>query len=56
MFLSAFMLVVVALAVCAVAIRATLSFLGLSAMQTLLWLGIAEVPAPPVSRRRRQLA
>ena len=53
MLLSATLLVLAAITLCAFAIRKTLAVLGLGAMQTLLWLGIAEVPAPPVSRRRR---
>lgn len=53
MLLSAFLLVAIALGLCAAGTRATLTMLNLNAMQVLLYLGIANVPAPPVSRRRR---
>lgn len=52
MLLSALLLVSLAVVVTAAGIRKTLALLGLDGMQTLLWLGIAEVPAPHVSRRR----
>lgn len=53
MFLSAFLLIALATGLCVFGTRATLSKLNLSAMQVLLYLGIANVPAPPTSRRRR---
>jgi hypothetical protein len=52
MFLTALLLVSLAVAVCAIGIRVTLGVLGYGALQTLLWLGVAEVPAPPAPRRR----
>lgn len=52
MVLSAFLLVLLAVAVCAFGIHKSLRYLGLGVMQTLLWLGLAEVPAPATSRRR----
>ena len=52
MVISALLLVTVAVVLCAIGIRYTLGALGLGAMQTLMWLGLAEVPPPPVSRRR----
>lgn len=52
MVLSAILLATLGVAVCTVAARVSLNVLGLGVMQTLLWLGLAEVPAPPVSRRR----
>ena len=54
MVLSAFLLASVAVAVCAVGIGFTLRFLGLGFVPTLMWLGVLEVPPPPVSRRRRR--
>ena len=53
MVLTALLLTSLAIALCAFGIRASLNWLGLGAMQTLLYLGVLETPAPPVSRRRR---
>ncbi|MDX6555874.1 MAG: hypothetical protein QOD86_2069 [Miltoncostaeaceae bacterium] len=52
MVLSALLLVSAAIVVCAVGVRLALGTVGLSAMQTLIYLGIAEEPAPPAPRRR----
>jgi hypothetical protein len=52
MFLTALLLVSLAIAVCAVGVRVMLGVLGFGALQTLHWLGVAEVPAPPAPRRR----
>lgn len=52
MVLSALLLVSIAVATCALGIRVTLNLLGLDLLQTLLWLGVVEVPAPPAPRRR----
>jgi hypothetical protein len=53
MVLSAFLLVLLGTALCLAAFRASLGLLGLGATETMVWLGLAEVPAPAVSRRRR---
>jgi len=52
-FVSAFLLVVGGIGLCLAAARVTLSLLGLGTMQTLLWLGLAEIPPRPLSRRLR---
>ena len=51
MVLTAFLLVTVAVALCAFGIRYAFRRLGLGFMSTLLYLGLAEVPPPNVSRR-----
>jgi hypothetical protein len=56
MVLSAFLGVTVAVVLCAVGIRHAFRLLGLDARQTFLWLGLLEVPAPPVSRRASERA
>ncbi len=53
MVLTALVLVLLAVALCAVGIRFAFSLLGLQALPTLEYLGVAETPAAPVSRRRR---
>ena len=53
MVLTAFLLTLLAIALCLFGIRFVLAKLGLGATQTLLYLGVLETPAPPVSRRRR---
>jgi hypothetical protein len=56
MVLTALLLVSLAIAVCAIGIRVALAVLGFRPLQTLLWLGVAEMPAPPAPRRRTYLA
>ena len=56
MVLSAFLGVTMALVLCAAGIRHAFRLLGLDARQTFLWLGLLEVPAPPVSRRASERA
>ncbi len=53
MVLTAFLLTTIAIALCAFGIRASLHRLGLNGVQTLLYLGILETPAPASSRRKR---
>jgi hypothetical protein len=45
--------VLIAVVFCVVVAREVLTALGLKPMQTLVWLGLAEVPPPPVRRRAR---
>ena len=56
MVLSAFVGVTLAVVLCAVGIRHAFRLLGLDAVQTFLWLGVLEVPPPPVSRRASERA
>ena len=56
MVLSALIGVTVAVVLCAVGIRHAFRLLGLDARQTFLWLGLLEVPPPPVSRRASERA
>lgn len=51
MVLSALLLVTLATAACAIGVRLTLRRLGLRFMDTLLYLGLAEVPPPKAGRR-----
>ena len=53
MVLASLLLVAYAIAICVIAIRFSLKTFGLSAMQALVWLGLAEVAAPAAPRRRR---
>ena len=56
MVLSALIGVTLAVVLCAVGIRHAFRLLGLDARQTFLWLGLLEVPPPPVSRRAGERA
>lgn len=56
MVLSALLGVTLAVVLCAAGIRHAFRLLGLEARQTLLWLGLLEVPPPPVSRRASERA
>ncbi|HEX6389770.1 MAG TPA: hypothetical protein VFZ89_09990 [Solirubrobacteraceae bacterium] len=53
MFLTCSLLVLGAICVCAGGIVKTFRFLELDAMQTLMWIGLAEEPLPHVAARRR---
>ncbi len=52
MFLTALVLVLLGVAVTVAGARLTFAVLGLDPRETLLWFGLAETPAPAVSRRR----
>lgn len=56
MVLTAFLLTLLAIIICSVGIGYTFRLLGLNARQTLLWLGVLEVPPPAVSRRAAERA
>ena len=51
MFVLALLAFVLAVSACVVAIRKSARVLGLDLMQALLWLGLAETPAPQTRRR-----
>jgi len=52
-FITALVLGLVGVALSIVAVHATFTLLRLDARETLMWLGLAEVPPPPTSRRGR---
>lgn len=52
MFQTALILSLICIALTLTGIRATLRWLGLDVYDTLMWLGLAEMPAPRVTRRR----
>ncbi len=52
MVLTAFLLTLLALVLCAAGIRSAFRMLGLAFVPTMLWLGVLETPKPAVSRRR----
>ena len=56
MVLSAFLGLTLAVVLCAAGIRHAFRLLGLDARQTFMWLGLLEVPPPPVSRRASERA
>ena len=56
MVLSALTGVTVAVVLCALGIRHAFRLLGLGFVPTMLWLGVLEVPPPPVSRRASERA
>jgi hypothetical protein len=51
-FVTVFLLTLFAFVFCLLALRATLNVLGLDLMRALVWLGVAEMQTPAVSRRR----
>lgn len=53
MVLTALILAVASVAISALGARATFNRLGLDVRELLLWFGLAELPAPPTSRRER---
>jgi hypothetical protein len=55
-FLTALVLVIVGVGVCLAGMRKTFRYLEIDPMQTFLWLGLAEIPAPDVPPRRRPVA
>lgn len=55
MVLTAFILGAVAVVISAIGVRETFRRLGLDVRETLLWFGLAEIPAPEVPRRNRAL-
>lgn len=55
MVLTALILGVVAVVISAIGVRETFRRLGLDLRETLLWFGLAEIPAPVVPRRNRAL-
>ena len=56
MVLSALLGVALAVLVCVAGIRHAFRLLGLGVMETMLWLGVLEVPKPAVSRRPTERA
>lgn len=53
MFLTACLLVAVAVCVCAAGVRKTFRVLEIDPMQMLMWMGLAETPLPSAPRRSR---